>query len=203
MNINLFHTTLSQYIPELALPYCTELWVEYNYTFRIAKHRATKLGDYRFEPQKSKHIISVNANLNPYNFLITYIHEVAHCANVIRNGRKVPPHGKQWKFIFRELMLPILNQDVFPDDLLRVLARHLKSPKASSQSDQLLVMALRKYDLEQPGKLLVDLHKGDSFRLNNRVFEKIQLRRSRVLCKDVKTGRNYLISAIAPVEELY
>lgn len=202
MNLLKTHTLLTQYIPKLALPYCTELWHHYNFTIRITKKRVSKLGDYRFDPVKDTHHISINTNLNSYNFLITFIHEVAHCVNVVRNGRKIAPHGEEWKSIFRELMLPLLNPDIFPDDILRPLANHMKNPKASSQSDQQLVMALRKYDGDLAEKLLIDLNTGDSFKLNNRIFEKIKLRRSRVLCKDVKTGRNYLISAIAPIEAL-
>ncbi|MDH5366904.1 MAG: SprT-like domain-containing protein [Cyclobacteriaceae bacterium] len=202
MSLNNIHNLLSNHIPDLALPYCTELWNSYNFNLRLTKKRISKFGDYRFDVTKNCHYISINCNLNPYNFLITYIHEVAHCVNVVRNGRKITPHGKEWKSIFRELMLPLLNLDVFPDDVLRPLANHMINPKASSQSDQRLVIALRKYDKDVSEKLLIDLNTGDSFKFNNRVFEKIKLRRSRVLCKDLQSGRNYLISAIAPIEEL-
>ncbi|MDH5475516.1 MAG: SprT-like domain-containing protein [Cyclobacteriaceae bacterium] len=202
MSIEKTHTLLSHHLPELAVPYCTELWHQYRFIIRISKKRVTKLGDYKFDHDNNVHHISVNRNLNPYNFLITYIHEVAHCVNVIRNGRGVSPHGKGWKSIFRELMLPLLNPDAFPDDVLRVLAKHMKNPKASSQSDQQLVMVLRKYDEQINHKLLIELPSGKSFKFNKRVFEKIKLRRSRVLCKEVRTGRNYLISAVAPIEEL-
>jgi len=168
----------------------------------LSKSRRTKLGDYRFDPKTEIHRISVNKDLNPYNFLITYVHEVAHCANVIKRGRKVPPHGSEWKEEFRHLMNPLLTPDVFPNELLRVLANHMRNPKASSQTDPKLVWHLRKHDHDQNHFPLLDVNDGTSFRLNNRVFTKVHLRRTRVLFKEYKTGRNYLVSATVPIEPL-
>ena len=202
MNLSERHNLLSQYLPEMALPYCVELWHHYQFEFRLSKKRTTKLGDYRFDLRSGMHFVSVNKDLNQYNFLITYIHEIAHCVNVIENGRKVSPHGIEWKNAFRNLMIPLLNPDIFPDDILRPLARHMKNPKASSQSDKHLVLALRKYDPKDDSTLLLDVPDGVSFKLKEREFKKLQVRRSRVLCLEKCSGRNYLISGIATVDLL-
>ena len=200
MSLEKAHSLLTPYVPSLALPYCVELWYYYQFQFRLSKKRSSKLGDYRFDPKTKQHLISVNSDLNPYNFLITYIHEVAHCANMNEHGKKAIAHGKEWKTIFRKLLSPLLNEDVFPADVLKVLSHHMKNPKASSQADQRLVLVLRKYDKLQSGKMLFELALGDFFKLNNRVFKKVKSRRSRIVCEEVKTGRNFLITAVAPVE---
>jgi hypothetical protein len=77
----------------------------------------------------------------------------------------------------------------------------MKNPKASSQSDAMLLKLLRKYDqdLDQTNTYLEDLSEGESFNLNGREFKKIKKRRTRSLCVDEKSGKKYLISEFAKV----
>ena len=69
---------LAEYLPQNTV---TSVW-EYiklnEVRFRIAKPRKTKLGDYRPAMRGQPHRISVNADLNPYAFLLTTLHEFAH-----------------------------------------------------------------------------------------------------------------------------
>ena len=161
------------------------------------------MGDYRFNKSNGNHEISVNGNLNSYAFLITYLHEVAHLYHYKEYGNNRPPHGRIWKTIFRELMQPVLRESIFPSDVLHRLILHMKNPKASSQSDLILAKLLRKYDQDQNHRdiYLEDLTEGESFKLNGRKFKKIQKRRTRSLCKDLRTGKKYLISGMALVEK--
>jgi len=95
-------------------------------------------------------------------------------------GRNAKPHGKEWKRIFRELMLPLLNPDIFPDEILRALAKHMRNPKASSQSDSNLVKIMRGYDVKQfIGSYLEDVVEGEQFLFNKRQFKKLQKKRTR------------------------
>ena len=64
-------------------------------------------------------------DLNQYAFLITYLHEVAHLITYQKHKNKVAPHGKEWKNDFKIVLLPILNPQVFPDLLLKTLARQI------------------------------------------------------------------------------
>ena len=48
-------------------------------------------------------------NLNPYRFLMTLVHEVAHLVAFQKYGRAIKPHGKEWKFTFQTLMLPFIR----------------------------------------------------------------------------------------------
>lgn len=197
-----FKTALARFLPEHAVHYCYTLWCQHPFILKIKKKRASKLGDYKYEPSKQKHIISVNNDLNPYSFLITYVHEVAHLVTFSEHKRRVSPHGKEWKGNFKKLMLPILNNEVFPDNVLRTLASYLKNPKASSCNDHQLVKALQCYDINKTGINLSEISTGELFKFRQRIFRKETLRRTRYVCCEVSTKRKYLISRIAEVERL-
>jgi hypothetical protein len=193
---------LQQYCPADAVQYCYHLWQKDIFVFKIKKERTSKLGDYRYSPaSQPPHQISINHTLNPYSFLVTYIHEVAHLHTFSRYKRKVLPHGKEWKRNFQQLMLPLLNEKIFPTDILLPLQQYMQNPKASSCSDMRLFKALQGYNLSAK-PLLLELSTGETFRLHGRVFEKGVIRRTRVVCKETSTGKQYSISVQAPVERI-
>ncbi len=196
-----FCRIIKRYVPANAVDYCLELWQENPFHFKVSRSRVSKYGDYRYDGRLRSHTITVNHNLNQYAFLITYIHEVAHRISRERFGRK-EPHGKEWKATFRKIMLPLLNDGVFPPDLLKVLAEHMKNPKASSGSDLKLAQALTQFDVldQVDHTLLMDLQLGAKFVLKKRIFEKQEDKRTRILCKEVNTGLKYLIPKLAKVK---
>lgn len=189
------------HVPENAVHYCLDLWTSIPFNFKVKGTRTTKLGDYRYDRRNGAHIITVNMDLNRFSFLITYIHEIAHLLTTERDGRDVPPHGAEWKANFSELMQPVLSELVFPGELLTVLKKHMQNPKASTYGDPALLSELRKYD-DLNGELvpLSSISEGDLFEFNRRTYRKLQLRRTRVVCLEVKTSRKYLISKLALVK---
>ncbi|MCX2744464.1 SprT-like domain-containing protein [Mangrovivirga sp. M17] len=192
--------TFEKYLPEPAVEYCFELWLTYSFRFKITKDRQSKLGDYRYDPGTKIHSVSVNHNLNKYQFLITYIHEVAHLAVHKKHGNRVSPHGQTWKKQFRELFLPVLNDTVFPDDILRILARHMKNPKASTHADANLSMALAAYDdNNEEITFLEAVPEGKNFIFRSKKYQKLETRRTRVVCLEVSSGKKYLINKVARV----
>jgi hypothetical protein len=193
---------LHQYCPQAAVSYCYALWQKNTFVLTIKKDRRSKLGDYRFIPDSSTpHQISINHTLNPYSFLVTYIHEVAHLHTFSKYKRKVLPHGKEWKRSFHQLMLPLLNEQIFPPDVLLPLQLYMQNPKASSCSDMSLFKALQAYSTSAK-PLLMELPTGEDFILHGRIFQKGLTRRTRVLCTERSTGKQYTISAQAPVERV-
>jgi hypothetical protein len=196
-----FQEIISRYVPQNAILYCTNSWKQYPFSFKVTQQRRSKVGDYRFNKSTGNHEITINGNLNPYAFLITYIHEMAHLYHYKKYGNNRPPHGKIWKQEFQILMDPLLQESVFPPDILQQLIIHMKNPKASSQSDSSLAKLLRKYDQDrkESDTYLEDLIEGESFHLNGRRFTKLMKRRTRSLCKDNRTGKKYLISEMAKV----
>lgn len=192
-------SALQQHIPESAVEYCFNLWLKRKFVFKLRKARITKVGDFTFRSGQTPRI-TVNADLHPYSFLITYIHEVAHLEAHMTYGHRVEAHGEQWKSTFQELMIPVLNTGIFPDDLLRVLTRHMANPKASSFSDSELTAALRKFDHNQAAVILLSqIPEGSIFGLHGRWFKKGKQKRTRVMCREVNTKRDYLVPIDAPV----
>lgn len=193
---------LSKKVPSNALDYCIALYQEYPFAFKLRNRRVSKLGDYRYDPRDGSHTITVNADLNEYQFLITYVHEVAHRV-VYKPRSRQKPHGPVWKDKFRELMLPLLHPDIFPDDLLRVVARHMRNPKASTAGDPALVKALAVYSPEEADQFtLADLAPGSEFTFRKRAFRKLEKKRTRSLCLDLANKKRYLIPEMAEVKPL-
>ena len=193
-----------QHIPAAAIHYCFLLWDKYNFTFKITRPRYSKAGDYRYSPSEKIHVITINKNLNKYSFLITYIHEVAHLVAFEQYGKKIAPHGLEWKKTFIKLMSPLLRKEVFPQDLLTALYIHFENPKASTSSDPHLVKALSNYEpreLQQQHILLDELPHGSLFQFRTKVYTRLEKRRTRILCEEQKSKRRYLISKAALVEK--
>ncbi|WP_452232532.1 SprT-like domain-containing protein [Lacinutrix sp. MEBiC02595] len=194
--------TLQNYIPKQAIPYVLNLLKHDNLVVKVKKERKTRHGDYRKLPN-NKHQITINANLNSYRFLITLIHEIAHLEAFTNYGRLIKPHGKEWKRTFQHLMLPVLNPEVFPMQLLPLLAKHFKNPKASSDTDTQLALALKQFDEPNDNHYVFQVPLGKSFKLyNGRVFVKGQQRVKRIECIEVASGKMYLFNPNAEVELL-
>ncbi|MCF8716118.1 SprT-like domain-containing protein [Joostella atrarenae] len=191
---------LSKYIPENAVAPCLEM-IKLNYVhLKIVNERVTRHGDYRRMPDGS-HQITVNANLNKYRFLITLVHEIAHLIAFTKYGRSIKPHGVEWKHTFQQLMLPFIRPEVFPSSLLPVLARHFKNPKASSDTDAYLSVALKEFDPQNDKNYIFELPIGSVFRIHNgKVFKKGNKRVKRYECIEANTGRVYLFQPNAEVE---
>ncbi len=193
-----FAEKIKPFIPEEAVSYCAHLWRKYPFRLRISRPRRTKLGDYRFDSSNQQHYISVNADLNPFAFLLTYIHEVAHLVTFQKYGRKAAPHGKHWKAVFSHLLEPVTRRQMVPPDVLRALDNYMKNPKASTCSDPNLLRALGNHDKE-PKIYLSDIPTGELFHFHDRVYRKGNLRRTRYVCDEVKSGRQYLIPKNAEI----
>jgi len=194
--------TLQNHIPAQAIPYVLNLLKQDNLVVKIKKERKTRHGDYRRLPN-NKHQITINANLNSYRFLITLIHEIAHLEAFTKYGILIKPHGKEWKRTFQHLMLPVLNPEVFPMQLLPLLAKHFKNPKASSDTDTQLALALKQFDEPNDKHYVFQVPLGTSFKLyNGKVFTKGQKRVKRIECIEVASGKMYLFNPNAEVELL-
>ncbi len=194
--------TLAKYIPEHAVKPVFELIVANEVHLKIVNERVTRHGDYRKGPG-GKHEITVNANLNKYRFLITLIHEISHLAAFEKFGRTIKPHGNEWKYTFQRLMVPFIRPEIFPNQLLPLLARHFKNPTASSDTDATLALALKQFDQQNDKNYIFEIPYGSVFRIHNgKIFKKIALRVKRYECIEVNSGRIYLFNPNAEVELL-
>ncbi|MBO2543144.1 metallopeptidase [Salegentibacter salinarum] len=193
---------LERYIPERAVPPVFEMIKANNVHLKIVNERKTRHGDYRRMPNGAQQI-TVNANLNKYRFLITLVHEIAHLLAFEKFGRQIKPHGQEWKFTFRELMLPFIRPEIFPSGLLPVIAQHFRNPKASSDTDAKLSVALKSFDPENDKNYIFEIPFGGIFRIyNGKTFKKGERRIKRYECLEVDTGKVYLFQPNAEVELL-
>ena len=194
--------TLSKYIPEHAVKPIFELIVANQVHLKIVNERVTRHGDYR-RALSGKHEITVNSNLNSYKFLITLVHEIAHLVAFEKFGRNIKPHGQEWKYSFQRLMIPFIRPEIFPNQLLPLLARHFKNPTASSDTDARLALALKYFDKPNDKHFVFEIPTGTIFRIHNgKIFKKGTLRVKRYECTEVSSGRVFLFNPNAEVEVL-
>lgn len=196
MNSEKIQQTLQEHVPGPSGPYCFSLWQNSPFELKLTRSRQSKVGDFTSRKNIAHPRITLNRDLNPFLFLVTYIHEVAHLHVYLKFGHRVDPHGEEWKNLFKQLMEPMLRKDVFPDEILHELERHMVNPKASSFADAELTRILRSFDKHADQyTALSDIPEGSIFHFQGRYFRKGKLKRTRVLCHEVKSKRNYLVPA--------
>ena len=185
------------YIPEAALPQVTELLKTYDFSLKIVNERKTKHGDFRRLPN-GKFQITINKSLNPHQFLLTLVHEIAHHVTFQKYG-SVKPHGKEWKLTFKNLMLPFVHPNIYPNEILPYLAKYLINPKASTDSDHNLSLALKIENRDSDKNYIFELPLGSYFLLKDRTFQLLEKKRTRYLCLEKTSQKKYLISKNAEV----
>ena len=204
-------SVLGPYLPEAALEYLVILLLQRPINLSVVRHRTSKSGDFRPPQRGTPGRITVNGNLNPYAFLITLVHELAHHHAwldheqslkkfTLRRKTRPLPHGREWKSKFGQLMKPCLNAEVFPPDILPVISCYMENPKASSSADHLLSKVLKQYDPPDLTIRLEELPFDAVFTLHGkRFFRKKEKVRTRYRCLCLQTNRIYLVSPGAPV----
>lgn len=203
-------------IPEEASRYVAAWFEENHVHLQVTSSRASKYGDYRRSVGNIPARITINRDLNPYEFLITLVHEMAHhgvssqgwfilnrgtISRMIGKAAPGPrPHGTEWKANYRNLMAPLLTEEIFPEDLLQVLKKHFKNPRATTKGDVSLVKALKKYDIPDGMEFVEYLPENSFFHLpDGRTFVKKEKLRKRYRCHAVNSRKIYLFSPIAKV----
>lgn len=193
---------IAPYLPDGYADMVTELLLKHPVKFVVSKPRSTKLGDYRPPFGTTKHHqISVNGNSNKYQFLVTTLHEFAHLETFVRYGNRVRPHGEEWKKSFRELLWPAIELGKLPKDIEVGLMNSVTNLKAATCSDVNLSRILRNYDEKTTDEVVLEsLLKNSTFVLQGRTFVKGEKRRTRFLCTEVASQRQFVINSLALVK---
>ncbi|MDD4820367.1 MAG: sprT domain-containing protein [Flavobacteriales bacterium] len=202
---------LLKYFPEQAVEIVAMWIMKYGILLNITKERATKHGDFTFAPVRGMQKITVNGTLNPYAFLLTFTHEVAHLLVFKQYGKSLLPHGQAWKDTFRTLMLSLPLTQIYPRDILVPLADYLKNPKASSDRHTELCIAFSHYDMygnkvengENEMFSVESLTAGDRFFFKENTEYVLGTKRRRLyLCTRVDNGKQYLFQPHALVRKI-
>lgn len=190
---------LVEYMPPGSLPFI-ERWTEnQKLIVKLRSSRKTKLGDYRFDNKEGIHYITVNRELNPESFLFVLTHEIAHLRTRNLYGPRVKSHGNEWKSVFGEMLQ--FSADLYSEEIKPLIIKHSVNPRASMGADKHL---FQKMILEenQIDRLLENLDDKQIFRLGKRIFQRGEKRKIRYICRELKTGKRYLISGQAIVDEI-
>lgn len=171
---------------------------EHKCILKITRVRKTKRGDFR--QNGSKLSISVNHETNSYRFLFTLVHEIAHLKTFLDHGNKVKPHGIEWKVNFQKLFVHFEMDEEFKRDLelYQTVVTELQNPKACSGVSIKVEKAFSRFD-ENSSILLEDIPIGSMFKFGPNTYKKLEHRRSRALCLNIKNNRKYTINKAAAV----
>jgi hypothetical protein len=208
MTDNATQQALNRFLPSGTHRYFAELLSRHPIVVRLSRPRRSKLGDHRAPScGHAFHRISINDDLNPYAFLTTLLHEIAHATAWEKHRQRVrmiKPHGPEWKKEFEALLAPVVTGGALPVDVANALATLMRNPSATTCSDRSVVLVLNGYDTLNAGEVCVEqLPKGSVFRMNGgKIFRKGRKLRSRYQCREWRTGREYRVHALSRVEPI-
>ena len=193
---------LADFLPEGSFQSVIHYIEHFKVHLTITQKRRSVLGDYRHAVMGKNHRISINGNLNKFEFLITLLHELAHLLTFEKFSNKVEPHGKEWKTIYSTLLIDFVQQQLFPPEIVKALQKSIINPAATANGETELLMVLRKYDQKKREGYfhIADLPVGSVFQTEDgRIFKKGNKRRKRFACIEIATGHKYSISPISEV----
>jgi hypothetical protein len=150
----------------------------------------------------ANHKISVNGNLNQYEFLITLLHELGHLLCYEQYKNRVDAHGKEWKYLYGALLADFIKLDIFPVDIKKSLKKTVLNPAATANGETALLLVLRRYDKAKKEGMAFVAHIPDGALFETekgKRFQKIKKRRIRIECVELSTGHVYSFSGLTEV----
>ncbi len=186
--------------PEQARQLVREHFEQYHFRFKITKPKLSRLGSFRGVRHGSGQIIQINSDLGPFTFLLVFLHELAHLVIMKQYGRRVKPHGQEWKNAYRILVQPCFEQHIFPSELEAELKRYFIKTPATFHRDTHLINTLASVEGGVAILTLNDVPANTAFTLTNgRQFVKLEKLRTRYKCYCPRTKKYFLVSKSAQV----
>ncbi len=197
------------HVPANAVEYVKDLITQHRIKLRITRQRQTKLGDFKPASNGSPHKVSINGNLNTYEFLLVFLHELAHLRVFEQHGQAYKPHGKAWKEMYGAYIRDGIARGFFHRRLQAPLMAYSYRVKASGVADIAVARVLRDFDRKRAGRpdriaggwlFLEEIPEGAIFKTGNgRMFRKVEKKRTRYACRCERTRRPFLIHGAARV----
>ena len=178
-----------------------EAWTApYDFDLKITRPRKSKLGDFRPPKPGKRSSITMNEDLGPYQFLTTFVHELAHLIIWEKYGHRAAPHGKEWKQCFGALLISLAEVHPWPEVYKKAILEHATRPKSAVGGDPGLQSILLQLDGKDDEVLLQDLAPGDEFNIKTRRFRYQKCHRTRALVLDLGNKRLYTIPLVARID---
>ncbi|NML58356.1 SprT-like domain-containing protein [Chryseobacterium cheonjiense] len=190
--------SLEKYLPENTLQYLKIWFADYYIHIKITRNRNSKLGDYR-KLHDNSHEITINSTLVPELFFFVLTHELAHLLAFEKYGRRISPHGNEWKETFGQMLLQSI--DVYSENLKPIIIKFSRSPKANFMSSPDLVKYFHIEKQDDTHVFIEKLQMGDFFIYRNEKYLLEGLIKKNYLCKNLATGRKYSFKPLARVEK--
>ena len=187
---------LEKYLPENTLQYLRKWFSDYYIHIKVTKNRNSKLGDYR-KLRDNTHEITINSTLVPSLFFFVLTHELAHLIAFEKYGRKISPHGNEWKSTFRDMLLESI--EIYDDDLKPIIKKFSQSPKANFMASPELVKYFEFESENNEGVYIEELTKGTKFVYRNEIYLLEGLIKKNYLCINLASGRKYSFKPLARV----
>lgn len=193
---------LKSFLPKNTFDRVAPFFDKYYIILTIKQDRKKVLGDYT-NPVSSRepHKISINGNLNPYAFLVTLLHEIAHLETYVKYKHTVASHGTEWKRNFQKILIPFIENKLLPRDICLALTQHVYNTKATTCSDPLLYKTLAKHDKNRTTFFVDELPFGTVF-INpgdGKRYKILSKRRTRYECIQLENKSLYSFPGIADV----
>lgn len=167
----------------------------------LRRDRKTKWGDFRYHPKHETSTITLNEGLLPEAMLLTFLHEYSHFLTVLRYGTRVRPHGPEWKRIFQEILSSFQGEEIWGNELDRSLRKYSKNPSATVNTNPILYAQL--IDRKTNESVMLNLLSfQDHFEFNERTFVLLKKRRTRFVCRDTNTKKDYLFRSATLVKPI-
>ncbi len=186
---------LARFVPEKALDEVVHLLCAYPIHLGLKAPRRGVYGDYRSPaPGTSLHKITVNGDMNPYAFLITFIHEYAHLLTAVHYP-KSKAHGPEWKRTYKQLAYPFIEKGIFPEDIKQALILYFRTTPSSTAKDHNLMRVLFKYEKKKANEYLLEqLPENAHFVYDKHIFEKGCKNKEKYTCKRLPEKTIYIFS---------
>lgn len=198
-----FQKNLAKYIGESAAIFIERETRGLVFHLKVTKARETKYGDYMESFAGKKQRITVNGNLDIYSFLITLLHELAHLKAFQDFGKKIKPHGIEWKKTFSNYLVLAIQNELFPKSIAEAIHYYyvIRYDYSLNSRSKIVDRINNHFNISIPKRLdgtpinsCVSLKMGMTVKI-------IEKRRSRYLCKDLSNNKMYLIHKEAEIEE--
>ena len=186
-----------KYLPDKSISYCIDLWKQDNFIFKISEEKKSNRGFFK-SLKNGNQKICIEKNDSKEHFLFTLIHEISHqkVYKLYGKDKNIKCHGTIWKETFKKLLSPLINEEIFSKEILKLIRDEMKNPTSTGKKvfrDEMKNPTLTEKNFSE-GTKLSTLKEKEIFILKDVEYSKIKNKRTRCLIMNTKTKLFYLLS---------